>query len=404
MYQTQAVANWLNSNSSINIQDIVSPSNVFLNNVIPFGCEYKRIENKSILNILDAGPTSKIEKFFKENKAITFNIETLKNIYVNVSFELNNCYMLKKPLMGLGNVDYVVGINHKDQKELQIEKGTNINDIYLKNGVFFFKSTNYPDFNVFLYKKDNNSLKIVTFGGNLDTFTQGTVHAYCITNQKESKSAMLSKYFTIGLSHTDDPQCFKVEGTTGGARSLINPKAKKMHKIDLTTPKADVFIIGKYAHPRAPFIVIPAMQSWIHKNTITFPKPKLVLQRKGNTLFVKTGNTYDVFEIKHIAKMNKYQRGGSPGDISMVVEGDSTNTMCLAKETVYTKTKSLGTKIFFKSDSDTDEIYFDKSILWKNDTNIPFKSKASIGINFNSIQTIKVYSHNDTPIFAIEMS
>lgn len=142
--------------------------------------------------------------------------------------------------------------------------------------------------------------------------------------QRNNPNERIVKLFAM-----ENPQCFTLP-ISGG-----NPKAKVMHRIRLTSPTPpEVFIIGKYAHPRAPYIVLPAMRSWITKNQITFPvtdgKSKLVVYRKGNQLIAPTpGNKNDVFIVSHIVN-KRVQRGG--GLTIVVDDPTNSNIKCVAKK------------------------------------------------------------------------
>lgn len=165
-----------------------------------------------------------------------------------------------------------------------------------------------------------------------------------------------SNQLYVKLFKTDNEQCFKVGGG-GGA----NPKAKVMHRIRLTSPTPpEVFIIGRYAHPRAPYIVLPAMRSWITKTQITFPttaptQSKLVVYRKGNQLIAPTpGNKYDVFNVSHIVSVIKRPIRG--GGLTLVVDDKDNNTKCVAKKHKLTKNITNSRYSGLKDTNDQDVI------------------------------------------------
>ena len=55
---------------------------------------------------------------------------------------------------------------------------------------------------------------------------------------------------------------------SGGGK--VNHRANAMDKIDLSLQEPDMFIIGRYAHPRATFIILPLRQSWVRGDKIWF--------------------------------------------------------------------------------------------------------------------------------------
>ena len=93
----------------------------------------------------------------------------------------------------------------------------------------------------------------------------------------------------------------------------VNARAKVMHKISLDNKNPDLVIIGKYGYgfkSRCPTITIPVNNAWVKKDHIQFPHPANInATLQGKTMYVKTGKTYDVFNISEIVYKVQQQGG-----------------------------------------------------------------------------------------------
>lgn len=187
------------------------------------------------------------------------------------------------------------------------------------------------NFAIAIYQKNsgretNEEIVMCTITGLTDDPFTTNVLSYAFTTDINSKQGKVNyDGFNINLIPKGN-NCFKVINQSGG---VSNPKAKVMHTIRLNIARPDTFIIGKYNHPRAPYIVLPAKSEWITRSTITFPTrdgKKLVVYKKSNRLIAPTtNNTFDEFIIKHIVK----KRAHTGGALTMVVDG-SDSEKCVA--------------------------------------------------------------------------
>jgi len=95
----------------------------------------------------------------------------------------------------------------------------------------------------------------------------------------------------------------------------VNKKAKKMHNISLDRGNPDFIIIGKYGIDKTtPTIVIPVMNAWVtkleHSTKISFRTIQATIQNNNlEFMYVKTGDTYDVFNIHNIVYKTPQQGG-----------------------------------------------------------------------------------------------
>ena len=216
---------------------------------------------------------------------------------------------------------------------ININANLNFNDLSLMtddNPILYHQDRNNT-FAIAIYKKDD-IIQATIIGLTSETYTN-TVISYCITKDKFLLNQIQGRT-TISMVKISDKQqqCYMV----GGA--LINSKAKVMHRISITSPiPPEVFIIGRYAHPRAPYIVLPAMRSWITPTQITFPtttptQSKLVVYRKGNQLIAPTtGNKNDVFNVSHIVTKRRERPSIRGGDFTIVVDKEN-KIKCVAKK------------------------------------------------------------------------
>lgn len=220
-----------------------------------------------------------------------------------------------------------------------------------------------------------NYMRCVITGLTEKPFTSD-VFRYAYTTDKESKKGTVNydQYIKM-IPNKTKIECFKINNGGGS----VNPKAKVMHTIRLNISRPDTFIIGKYDHPLAPYIVLPAKSDWITRSTITFPTgngKKLVVYKKGNRLIAPTSNnTFDVFLIKHIVKKRAHARTG--GALTMVVDGESNeNEKCVALtlSKSITLTKLLGQKDFTyndRSEKINAEFISENKVLLINQNKIP---------------------------------
>lgn len=173
-----------------------------------------------------------------------------------------------------------------------------------------------------------------------------------------------------------DGNCYVIN-TQNGGNIRLNKKSRAMYKIRFDIPNPEVFIIGKYASPKAPFIVLPVMKSWINNRTITFPTKDgrtLVVYHKHKELLVSptSGNASDVFIIKHIVKSSRSQKGGGP-DFQLRLLIPDEKKICVAEEILFTK-QGNG-KYFSKTTNETGTLNKDTFSINKNNIYVNYNTK-----------------------------
>ena len=259
-------------------------------------CQINPVQSLTVdknTTVFDLGKYIKTQNENNEHMVLCFNN------FKNLCLDKNKLTHLKKGLFGL----QVSGYLEKNQHIKSLA-----NEILKKSEqITFHFSYKHPNEIHFIVKKENSIwIYYYKFENNTLYRDLEKVLEYGSANSGKSleKGEVIYK-----IDNINKGTCYTINQKKIGG--IINPRAKLMQNIQLNIQRPNMFIIGRYAHPKAPFIVLPLLQSWIDytHGIISFHtnkggKLKVFFDQTNKRLFVPTGhNSSDVFLIKHIVQL-----------------------------------------------------------------------------------------------------